>query len=158
MLFRSRTEFASFRDLPGLGEALRGDTLREPRYLIMRRETPIYSRCVRLKTGESRHVSDHENNPESVIFSTGGVLGEARAVIQGEVSKLATNASAEEIFRALSKLIKGHFRAIKEYRVGPEALSLGHGGYRLTAGIRNPPEYDLSLPADERTAGRAGSA
>jgi hypothetical protein len=145
----NRLEFASFRDLPRFGEALRGDAIQEPEYLIMKREAPVYSRHVRVKTGENRYVSDHENNPESVIFCAGGVLEEPRAVIQGEVSKLSTSASAEEIFHALSKRIKKHFRAIKAYRVGSEALSLKPKGYRLTSSIRRPVEYDLS-PDDAR--------
>ena len=109
------------------------------------RDAPIYSRAVRLNTGEMRHVIDHDNNPESVIFSPGGVFDTQGAVIQGEVSKLSKLDAAENIFRALSKTIKKYFGSIRGCRVGPEARLLHNKGYRLTASIRSPVEYDLSF-------------
>lgn len=137
--------YQSFRELPRFGEAVLGDPVQERRYLILLKDTPIYSSAVRLNTGETRHVTDHENNPESVIFCPGGVLQMPKAVIHGEVSKLSKLDAAEEIFGCLSKLIKKHFAGIKAYRVGPDARSLKSEGYRLTASIRSPVEYDLSF-------------
>ncbi len=133
----------SFVELPNFGEAVMGDAVQEREYMIMMKDTPIYSRSVRLNTGEMRYVADHGNNPESVIFWPGGIFREQKAVISGETSKLSSLATTEEIFRALSKLIKKHFPAIKAYRVGPEARSLQNEGYRLTSSIHRPIEYDL---------------
>jgi hypothetical protein len=137
--------YASFRELPEFCEAVRGDTVQEREYLIMKSDSVIYSRSVRLNTGEMRYVVDHGNNPESVIFRPGGIFKGQEVLVSGELSKLSSLPSTEEIFRALSKLIKKHFMAIKAYRVGCEARSLKNEGYRLTSSIHRPIEYDLSL-------------
>ncbi len=137
--------YDSFRELPRFGEAVWGNAVGERTYLIVKKDAPIYSRSVRLSTGGTRYVTDHENNPESVIFSPGGILQDPKAVISGETSKLSRLPAAEEIFQALSKLIKGHFPAVGEYRVGEEARFLGSRRYRLTASIRSPVEYDLCI-------------
>src|SRR5262249_43204717 len=64
----TRPEYSSFEDLPNFGQAVSGDSVQEPRYLIMKKNTPLYYRTVKLNTGEKRFVLDHDNNPESVIF------------------------------------------------------------------------------------------
>ncbi len=138
-------QYESFRELPKFGEAIWGEDAAEARYLIMKKNTPVSSRSVRLNTGETCYVTDHENNPESIIFSPGGILKTQNAVIRGEVSKLSTLAPAEEIFRTFSKLVKNHFPAIRAARVGSEARTLGNEGYRLTASVRSPVDYDLSI-------------
>lgn len=137
--------YGTFRALPRFGEAVWGDAVQERRYLILRKDAPLYSSAVRLNTGETRLVADHENNPESVIFSPGGVLQLPKAVIQGEVSKLSRLDTAENIFRTLSKLIKQYFGSTRGCRVGPEARHLHDKGYRLTASISSPVDYDLSF-------------
>lgn len=137
--------YQSFRELPRFGEAVWGEDGAEQRYLILKQDAPIYSRSVRPNTGETRYAMDHDNNLESVIFSPGGLFQKSRAVISGEVSKLSKLPAAEEIFSTLSKLVKKHFPAIQVYRVGAEARMLGTQGYRLTASISSPVEYDLSL-------------
>src|SRR3990172_8087205 len=81
--------YESFRALPGFGEAVWGDAVAEQRYLILKQDAPIYSRSVRLNTGETRYVIDHDNNPESVILSPGGLFQKPKAIISGEVSKLS---------------------------------------------------------------------
>jgi hypothetical protein len=136
-------EYSTFRRLPGFGEAVYGDAIQEPRYLIMNNGSPVASRRVRLDTGEVRYVVDHENNPTSVIFSAGGVLQVAKAVVSGEVSRVSTLAAAEDIFQALTRLIKKHFRNVRVYWVGSNALALSAIGYRLTGNIQSPIEYDL---------------
>ena len=136
--------YESFRELPNFGEAVWGEDGAEQRYLILKRDAPIYSRSVRLNTGETRHAIDHGNNPESAILSPGGLLQKPKAVISGEVSRLSKLPTAEEIFSIVSKLVKKHFPAVKVYRVGAEARLLGTQGYRLTASIGSPVEYDLS--------------
>jgi hypothetical protein len=140
------------RELPDLGEAVWGQSIQERHYLILMDETPVFSRGVRLNTGETRHVRDHGNNPESVILWPGGVMEAHRAVISGEISKLSKLEITEALFRGLSKLIKKRFPSVDGYRVGPEAAALKHKGYRLTSDIRGSTEYDLSLPDPSKRA------
>lgn len=136
--------YSSYKELPLFGQARYGDAVQEPRYLVMNKESVVISRLVRLNTGETRYAADHENNPESVVFSPGGILDLPKAVVSGEVSKLSHLGASEVIFRAFAKLIRKHFRNIRAYWVGSEALSLKAEGYRLTSGVRNPLKYDLS--------------
>jgi hypothetical protein len=138
--------YETFRELSDFGEAVWGQSIQERHYLIFMEETPVCSRSVKLNTGETRYVTDHGNNPKSVVLWPGGVMEAHHAVISGEISKLSKLETTELLFRGLSKLIKKSFPVVDGYRVGPEAVALRHKGYRLTSDIRGPSEYDLAFP------------
>src|SRR4051794_38852950 len=99
-----RKEYLTFAELPDFGIAQTGDAIQEPRYLIARRDSALFSESVAQKKGGIRYEMDHSNNPDSVIFSPGGVNFAARAIISGEISKLSRAQGAEELFGVLSKL------------------------------------------------------
>lgn len=149
----SRPEYTTFKDLPNLGRVFHGDYLQQTRYLIMQRDRPLVYKVVKLNDGGVAFISDHSNNPQSVIFAPGGLFQEQKAVIQGEISKLATLDATQEIFNSLGKLIRRDFVHIKAWWVGSGALSLRAEGYRLTSGVNNPPEYDLQYSSMEHPPG-----
>jgi hypothetical protein len=146
-MFENQAEvYNSYVELPDFGKALYGSTIAERRYLVLAKEAPVHFRTVHLNTGEVRYVSDHGNNPDSVVFSPGGVyVGGEKAIIQGEISKLSKLPASTLVFKTMLAHVRKNFKVVKAYRLGREAEMLAAEGYRLTSDTRGNPNYDLKL-------------
>lgn len=135
--------FLRFIDLPGLGTAITGDAIQEPRYLVLQAEAGIFVRSISLNAGGVHYTADHGNNPDSVVFSPGGVNISSRAVISGEVSRVSGTAVAKTLYACFAASIRKAFEVRGAYRVGKEAAALKQQGFRLTACVDSPEKYDL---------------
>lgn len=83
-------------------------------------------------------------NPDSLVFSPGGVYKDQAAIIAGHIGTISNSAPSLTLYKAFSKAIFKNFEKIGSYHVGPEAVKLMQRGYRMvTISIGSSPIYDL---------------
>jgi hypothetical protein len=129
-------------DLPDFGIASAGDANHLPQYLVAPASVRIAVRTVSQKKGGTRYAVDQLENPETIVFAPGGIYDNV-AVIAGRIGSVHTNDVAKALLNAFSRDVK-KFRRVGSYFVGPEAELLWQAGYRLTASVGSPREYDLA--------------
>jgi hypothetical protein len=83
-------------------------------------------------------------NPDSIVFSPGGVYDKQPALIAGHIGTVSQSKSALALYKDFVKAVTAGFEKIGSYHVGPEAGRLMAQGYRMvTIGIGSPAIYDL---------------
>lgn len=83
-------------------------------------------------------------NPDSLVFSPGGVYKDQPAMIAGHIGTISQSSNALSLYKGFVKaMIKG-FEKIGSYYVGPEAARLMAQGFRMvTISLGSPAIYDL---------------
>lgn len=135
--------FRSALEIPVFGQSLAGNHTQDPSFLVGSRKKEIRSREVIQVRGGSRFTVDSLENPGFAVIRFGGVT-EGSVIIDGEVAARRDDTEAQRIQRLFVIAIRSRYKKIRSYRVGPEALQKLSLGWRLTTGVRAPPEYDLS--------------
>jgi hypothetical protein len=124
--------FSSACQIDSLGIARVGKSAFERQYLILPSGTLLQTREVHLFTGDIRYIVDHYSNPDSVLFSPGG-LYEDRCVIAGMLVQPTSERMAAILFRTLAQCYRSAFTKTKNAYIGDHALALFREGFRLTS-------------------------
>lgn len=83
-------------------------------------------------------------NPDSIVFSPGGVYKDQPAMIAGHIGTISQSSNALTLYKGFVRAITKGFEKIGSYYVGPEAVRLMQQGYRMvTISIGSPVLYDL---------------
>jgi hypothetical protein len=112
-------------------------------YLVTDANQPVVVREVPQRAGGLRYAVDQLLNPESVTLLPGGIFP-PNVLLYGSVGTASTTPSSVKLQRAFASAIGKLFQRVRAYYVGPQALELWHGGYRLTIGADSPSTYDLA--------------
>jgi hypothetical protein len=134
--------FDSGLKIKNLGAASKGNRNLEDKYLIVDPSVDVVVREVPQRSGGTRYAIDQQANPTSIAFWPGGVYAN-NAIIAGEFSTCSNDPASRHLLQKFAEQIKRRFTAIKSYFVGKEATELLDRGFRLTADIRAPAEFDL---------------
>lgn len=96
------------------------------------------------KKFESTYVLSQKLNPDSIVFSPGGIYNKLPALIAGHIGTISQSKNALTLYNKFVKAIIKGFEKIGSYYVGPEAARLMAEDYRMvTIGISSPTVYDL---------------
>jgi len=86
-----------------------------------------------------------KSNPDSIVFSPGGVYRGERVLICGHIGTVSQSPASLELHKQFVKRISKSFEKIGSYYVGPEAAQLMQQGYRMvTSSIGSSTVYDLT--------------
>jgi hypothetical protein len=133
----------AFLEVPGLGKSQSGKASSDQSFLIFDSKVRIRSRSVSLRKGGVRYCFDQAENPNTLVFSPGGIY-EPAVLVGGAISTLGATHQSLELFRWFSREITRGFVRVASYPVGPNALRLLRSNFRLvTMGFDQPTEYDL---------------
>jgi len=89
-------------------------------------------------------VLSQKLNPDSVVFSPGGVYKDQPAIIAGHVGTISQSNDALALYKGFVRAVAKSFEKIGSYYVGPEAAKLMAQGCRMvTISVVSPPLYDL---------------
>jgi hypothetical protein len=141
--------------IPNLGLAPSGDNNGDPFWLVTDVDRRVEIKSYPQRRGGVRYGIDPESNPDSVFLWPGGVFEgrlkwpggafEGCAVIAGQIGTGMINPKSLELMKIFTQAIHEQFKKVKCDYVGPEAKQLFDAGYRLTASVKSPKEYDLSI-------------
>jgi hypothetical protein len=132
--------FSSLAALPELGISLFGSYPTGQVYFIVPNEISLSMRAIPQNRGGLLYSIDMGKNEVCIQFCPGGKFQEG-CLISGLLACTSESAEATRFFSEISShLLKG-FEQVRDYRVGPEAIRLLDGGFRLTT-------HHLRSPAD----------
>jgi hypothetical protein len=135
-------EWAHARELPGLGQADREQTLGCRPFLLTYAEIPVKTWRSEQLNGKIRFDIDQRLNPDSIRLIPAGEW-KGQMIIAGIFDTLSKYPSPQSLMRAAASAAKKHFTKVRAYWVGPEALVQLRSGRRLTGAEQSPPMYDL---------------
>lgn len=136
-------EFASLLDVSSLGLNTTGDHMTGEQYLIVSKEADVRFETVPQKKGGIHYFVNQLINPDSIVFSPGG-LYKNESLICGHIGTVCNERRSLELYKTFEGLVTKGFRRIGNYRVGREASHMMNQGIRMiTMSVREPPEYDL---------------
>lgn len=129
--------------VPNLGFAMSGDQLREPIFLIHKRDMNVSVREVHQRRGGVRYLIDQRENPACVGVCFGGQYGDA-FVISGQLGHGTDAPESKDLHQILLSRLRATFVSIKASRVGRNAATMLDRGARLTINHAADPAYDLA--------------
>lgn len=136
----------SLRDIEHLGMLQNTDWMGSPRYIVIPRLEPIYSRPIHRNTGEIVYAMDMLYNPDCVVIKLSGICTEIeKTMLVGSLGIRSDDKTVIKIFNTYNRIIKKMFTKIGRAYVGPESLVLLKDGWRLTQIASSPIEYDLRI-------------
>jgi hypothetical protein len=131
-------------ELPSLGIATHQSGTQCKRFLVMKTETPLTIRPIKLNSGDTNFAVDQFVNPDSVILQPGGLYNNS-AFILGSITSTCNSEAAKKLLKKSSAEVTRGFKKIKSFWIGPEAYQLFQDGVRfITTSVDSPREYDLS--------------
>lgn len=130
--------------LEGLGFANSGNLNTEVGFLCLCKDTNIEIRSVEQRNGSRMNLIDQQMNPDTVAIKAGGTFG-SNVIVAGQIGTISESEWSLRAYSAFEKEICKQFKKVKSYYVGDQAHKLLRDGWRLTANVRAPEEYDLSL-------------
>jgi len=102
------------------------------------------TRCIEQRNGEAKTFYDQMSHPRSVSLRAGGLLNDSFCVISGQVGTISDDEWSIALYKCIASSIKKRFPKIKSFYVGDESAKKLDEGYRLTANIKSPVDYDLT--------------
>jgi hypothetical protein len=129
--------------IPNLGRAPSGHAITEPMFLVMHQQSSIAFRAIPQRDDETKFAIDQLENPDSAVFSPGGLFA-PDVLVSGRISTTGVTESARRLTQAMVRAVTKGFRRVKTFWLGPAALTLFEQGARLTMAVQMPREYDLS--------------
>jgi hypothetical protein len=130
--------------LESLGFANSGNANTEASYLCFCKNTAINIRSVEQRNGTRVNFIDQQTNPDTIAIKIGGKFG-SHVIVAGQIGTISDSDWSLRAYSTFKKEICKQFEKVKSYYVGEEAHNLLRAGWRLTANVRAPGEYDLSL-------------
>jgi hypothetical protein len=138
------TVYFSAADIPDLGMARWGSAVAEAKHLVAEAGVEIYVERVPQNRGGILYCISLTANPTGFVFRPAGRFGD-KIIIRGSVgAAMGHPKSLADCKRFWQTLHKG-FKKVEDCYVGPEAYRLLEQGWRLTADIHSPPEFDLRI-------------
>jgi hypothetical protein len=131
-------------DLPSLGKATSESAATCQSFLVCEPGETVSMRPVALDSGGTNYHIDQLVNPDTVIFTPGGLWNE-EIVLYGRFATVSLSEPAKRLMTRFSDQVKKHFVRVKAYHVGPKALGLLEAGKRLTIAQQSPRDVDLTL-------------
>lgn len=142
----SQQALSSGLQIPNLGLASSGDQNQQPWYLVVDSGIEVHVEEIPQRRGGIRYAVDQKLNPQSVAFKPSGIF-EDKCVVAGQIGTCSEDDISKEILNLFVKEMRNQFVRIKSYYVGKDAADLLDRGFRLTASVQRPVEYDLTRPA-----------
>lgn len=130
--------------IPRLGMATADSAINSDSFLVAERGMPIRSRPVVRQDGGTNFCIDQLENPDTVVLTPAGKWGNV-AVLYGTVGTASDTEASIKLAKAFERAVKKHFKKVKAFWVGPNALELLQKGERLTIAVQSPKDFDLSL-------------
>lgn len=130
-------------ELEGLGSASSGNANTEVCYLCFCEDVNIEIRSVEQRNGTRMDLIDQQTNPDTVVMKAGGKF-RSNVIVAGQIGTISDSEWSLRAFTVFQKEIRKQFEKVKSYYLGDEASKLFRDGWRLTANVRAPEEYDLS--------------
>jgi hypothetical protein len=131
-------------EIPDIGTAAADSTSACKSFLVTEDAVPVSLRQIQMADGTVRYAVDQLVNPDSIVLTPGGVWDQD-VVLYGRVATVSDTAAAQALMRQFQSAFKKHFKRVKAYLVGPQALALLKAGKRLTISANSPREFDLTL-------------
>lgn len=140
------TAYNSIFDSNNVGFTSSGDWNRIDRYMVMKKEIPLYVEAVPQRRGGIKYAVDQEGNPKSIEIKLGGIYTEKENVIvAGRASTISQENDSLELYKLFSSKIKKKFKRFGMFYVGPEAEKKLREGWRLVQNEGFAKGYDLTL-------------
>lgn len=136
--------YSTWRNLPQLGHAIKGESLLENSYLIIPSDLKISIKPFVRSNGQTIYLADQSTVPESVHLRPGGLFSES-IIIAGSAGTISTNAMSQNSWKAIFSVIRNCFAKVNSYHVGPNAFNMLKNGARLVDNINQSSEYDLAI-------------
>jgi hypothetical protein len=131
-------------DLPSLGKATSESAIASQSFLVCEPEVSVKIRPVALYSGGTNYHIDQLINPDTLVFTPGGVWTD-EIVLYGRLATVSITQPAKSLMSRFRYQIKKQFVRVKAYYVGPKALGLLEAGKRLTIAQQSPRDADLTL-------------
>jgi hypothetical protein len=145
--------YETYEAIPDIGIAKADSTVAGQYYFIIPKISRIISKPVRYNDGGTIDTFDQLDNAESVYFAPGGAW-ENRAVISGSISTIQMDGFSKKIYATLKKVIKDKLNTrAGVYYIGSNAKQLYLEGKRLTAAIKSPMRFDITIPGHPKISG-----
>lgn len=135
--------YDSVTQLPDLGIATSESASTCRGYLVHDRRARLKVRPVGT---DGRFSIDQLENPDTVSFGPGGVLGDD-ILLFGRFATVELLEFSTQFMKAIRSSARKRFERIQAFYVGPEAAQMLDQGKRLTAAAQSPREYDLRRDA-----------
>lgn len=127
-----------------LGHLAIGDWNHSPCYLIIKQNSEVAFREIKLQKGDFSYVIDQQKNPDTIIFKPSGVFAK-EILIAGSLSTGSNSSHSVKMFQIFAKIIKRYSSKIGLFYVSPNAKKDLALGWRLVTSSTSPKEYDLAL-------------
>jgi hypothetical protein len=93
---------------------------------------------------DSVYFLSQKLNPDSLVFSPGGVYKDQPAIVAGHIGTISQSNAALTLYKSFVEAITKGFEKIGNYYAGPEAERLMRERYRMiTISVGSPAIYDL---------------
>lgn len=86
-------------------------------YLLVPDGAVVQPRAIALKSGGIRYVVDQVKNPESVVLTVGGAIGESH-LIAGQLGTISDHELSKKAFDGLVREFRQEFKKVKSYYLG----------------------------------------
>ncbi|BFM49935.1 hypothetical protein [Marinomonas sp. THO17] len=136
--------YESPEEIEDLGFISVGDQNQSELYLLIAPGDEPKARSVEQRNGDIKRFYDQMSHPRSVSFRAGGLLNDSSCIIAGQVGTVSDDEWSIALYKGIVSSIKKRFTKIKSFYVGDEAAKKLDEGYRLTANIKSPVDYDLT--------------
>jgi hypothetical protein len=136
--------YESPEEIEDLGFMSVGDQNQSKMYLLIAPGEEPKTRSVEQRNGDAKSFYDQMSHPRSVSFRAGGLLNDSSCIIAGQVGTVSNDEWSIALYKCIASSIKKRFSKIKSFYVGDEAAKKLDEGYRLTANIKSPTDYDLT--------------
>jgi hypothetical protein len=133
-------------DISTLGYSLTGDTVQDERYLVLNQVASIDTKEIQQRRGGAKYEISQDNNPNSIIFSPGG-LYDNDFLVAGSISTNSNDSATLGVYKKFSALLTKGFKKVSgsRYNVGPEAMELSKVRRLVTIKTRQSQEFDLKI-------------
>jgi hypothetical protein len=142
--FEAPEVYASPEIIKDLGICTVGDQNQTKMYLLISPNDEPKTRPVEQRNGDSVVLYDQMTHISSVSFAPGGLHVDLPCIIAGQVGTISNDEWSMALYKKFALSIRKKFTKIKSFYVGREASIKLDEGFRLTANIRSPVEYDLT--------------
>jgi hypothetical protein len=136
--------YLSYADIPDFGRPNHPSATVGPSFLVAVQGTPIQPYPVSRRDGGSRIAIDQRVNADTIVFWPGGRFGD-KVVLYGQIGTVSDSVASKHLYDFMAKLFRKRFAKVREFLVGPEAMSLGRSGVRLALTASNPQGFYLKL-------------
>lgn len=130
-------------EIPNIGTASSESSINCETFLVTE-SANIDMRPIRQTDGSVRFGVDQLLNPDSVMFSAGGIW-RPDVILYGRVATASDSVKSQKLMKIFNSTLRKQFRKVKAYWVGPKAYVLLEEGARLTIAAQSSRDFDLTI-------------